>query len=213
MDRRFIAKNSACIRELHCSPGSISTRSVEPASSRSTIVCGSGFTRFITQPPRSAIRMRMTVRCSVIRLMFATRAAATTQQNASRGRLCHPDFVRSTKLTARTCGRCGRSRRQAAGSRPHRASVKLVEKIRTGPRVKKVDEAPKPPYQRLLYSPLVTDEVKDELRRRARELHIVKQKRLVDQAVAKLLRIQQDKNQQQLPFSGSSTTTLGKIPE
>ena len=93
------------------------------------------------------------------------------------------------------------------------ASVKLVEKIRTGPRVKKVYEAPKPPYQRLLDSPLVSDEVKDELRRRARELHIVKQKRLVDQAVSKLLRIQQDKNQQQLPFSGSSTTTLGKIPE
>jgi hypothetical protein len=93
------------------------------------------------------------------------------------------------------------------------ASVKLVEKIRIGPRVKKVYEAPKPPYQRLLDSPLVTDEIKDELRRRAGQLHIVKQKRLVDQAVAKLLQIQQDKNQQELPFSGSSTTTSGKIPE
>ena len=93
------------------------------------------------------------------------------------------------------------------------ASVKLVEKIRIGPRVKKVYEAPKPPYQRLLDSPLVTDEIKDELRRRAGQLHIVKQKRLVDQAVAKLLQIQQDKNQQELPFSGSSTTTSGKIPK
>lgn len=91
------------------------------------------------------------------------------------------------------------------------ASVKLIEKIRTGPRVKKVYEAPKPPYQRLLDSPLVPDEVKKELRRRAGQLHIVKQKRLVDQAIARLLQIQQDKNQQKLPFSGSSTTTSGKI--
>lgn len=93
------------------------------------------------------------------------------------------------------------------------ASVKLVEKIRIGPRVKKVYEAPKPPYQRLLDSPLVSDEIKDELRRRAGQLHIVKQKRLVDQAVAKLLQIQQDKNQQELSFSGSSTTSSGKIPK
>ena len=90
------------------------------------------------------------------------------------------------------------------------ASVKLVEKVRTGPRVKKVYEAPKPPYQRLLESPLVSDEIKTELRRRAQQLHIVKQKRLVDQAVAKLLRIQQDKNQQELPLPGSSTSTSGK---
>lgn len=92
------------------------------------------------------------------------------------------------------------------------ASAKLVEKVRTGPRVKKVYEAPKPPYQRLLDSPHVTDEVKDELRRRAKQLHIVKQKRLVDQAIAHLLQIGQDKNQQELPFSGSSTETSGKIP-
>ncbi|MFW5695967.1 MAG: integrase catalytic domain-containing protein [Alkalispirochaeta sp.] len=92
------------------------------------------------------------------------------------------------------------------------ASAKLVEKIRTGPRVKKVYEAPKPPYQRLLDSPLVSNEVKDELQHRARHLQILKQKRLVDHAVADLLRILQHKNQQELPFSGSSTTTLGKIP-
>lgn len=36
--------------------------------------------------------------------------------------------------------------------------------------------------------------------------------KLVDKAIAKLIRIQQDKNQQQLPFSGSSNTTSGKIP-
>jgi hypothetical protein len=91
------------------------------------------------------------------------------------------------------------------------ASAKLVEKIRIGPRVKKVYETPKPPYQRLLDSPLVSDEVKNELRRRARGIHIVKQKRLVDQAIAKLLRIRQDKNQLELPVPGSSTTTSGKI--
>lgn len=91
------------------------------------------------------------------------------------------------------------------------ASAKLVEKIRIGPHVKKVYEAPKPPYQRLLDSPLVSEEVKDELRRRARHIHVVKQKRLVDQAITKLLRIRQDKNQQELPIPGSSTTTSGKI--
>jgi hypothetical protein len=91
------------------------------------------------------------------------------------------------------------------------ASAKLVEKVRTGPRVKKVYEAPKPPYQRLLDSPLVSEEVKDELRRRAKQLHIVKQKRLVDRAIAKLIRTHEDKNQTELSFSGSSTTTSGKI--
>lgn len=91
------------------------------------------------------------------------------------------------------------------------ASAKLVEKVRTGPRVKKVYEAPKPPYQRLLDSPHVSDEVKDELRRRAKQLHIVKQKRLVDHAIAQLIRIHEDKNQTELSFSGSSATTLGKI--
>jgi hypothetical protein len=35
----------------------------------------------------------------------------------------------------------------------------------------------------------------------------------VDQAIAKLLRIHQEKNQEELPLSGSSTTTLGKISE
>ncbi len=93
------------------------------------------------------------------------------------------------------------------------ASVKLVKKIRTGPRVKKVYEAPKPPYQRLLDSPDVPEETKAELRRRAGQLHIVKQKRLVDEAIAKLLRIQEDKNQQELPVSGSFTKTSGEIPE
>ena len=91
------------------------------------------------------------------------------------------------------------------------ASVKLTKKIHNGPRITKVYEPPKPPYQRLLASPLVADEVKDELRRRAQKLHIVKQKRLVDQAITHLLRIHQDKSRREHPSPGSSTTTLGTI--
>ena len=91
------------------------------------------------------------------------------------------------------------------------ASVKLTKKIQHGPRITKVYEPPKPPYRRLLESPLVADEVKDELRRRAQKLHIVKQKRLVDQAIAHLLRIHQDKSRREHPSPGSSTTTLGTI--
>lgn len=56
-------------------------------------------------------------------------------------------------------------------------------------------------------------EVKVDLRRRAKQLHIVKQKRLVNQAVANLLRIQKEEYQHRLPFSGSSAITSGKIPE
>lgn len=41
----------------------------------------------------------------------------------------------------------------------------------------------------------VEEDVKKELRRRAQKLHIVKQKRLVDQAVARLMRIHDEKNQ------------------
>ena len=78
---------------------------------------------------------------------------------------------------------------------------------------KKVYDPPKTPYRRLLDSPIVLLEIKDELRRRAWQLHIVIQKRFLDQAIATLRRIQQDKNRQTLPLSGSSITTVGKIPE
>jgi hypothetical protein len=79
-------------------------------------------------------------------------------------------------------------------------SMKLVQKTRIGAKVKKVYDEPKPPYQRLLESPHVSQEVKDELRRRAKQLHIVKQKRLVDESVAGLLRLYEQKNQPDLPL-------------
>ena len=89
------------------------------------------------------------------------------------------------------------------------ASMKIVDKVRIGAKIKKVYDEPKPPYQRLLESPDLAQEIKDELRRRAKSLHIVKQKRLVDRAVAKLLRIHEEKNQMLLPLGGSSTTKDG----
>ena len=79
-------------------------------------------------------------------------------------------------------------------------SVKIIEKIRIGARVKKKYDEPKPPYQRLLECPEVEKSIKEELRRRVAKLHIVKQKRLVDQAVAKLMRIHEEKLQARLPL-------------
>ncbi|TVR94277.1 MAG: transposase [Spirochaetaceae bacterium] len=90
------------------------------------------------------------------------------------------------------------------------ASVKLVEKIRTGARVKRVYEAPQPPYQRLLASPLVSEQTKEQLRSTAASLHIVEQKRLFDRSLAHLLQIQRNKNRPEAHLPGSSTTTLGK---
>jgi len=86
-------------------------------------------------------------------------------------------------------------------------SVRIIEKTRIGARVKKVYDAPKPPYQRMLESPDVEEEVKEELRRRAQKLHIVKQKRLVDQAVARLMRIHDEKNQGHLLLEQGAPAT------
>ena len=91
------------------------------------------------------------------------------------------------------------------------ASAKLIRKIRDGARVKKVYEVPTPPYRRLIVSTDVPDEIKKELSKRAGKLHIVKQKRLVDQAIAHLLRVHQDKSAEEHQFPGSSTSNLGKI--
>jgi len=77
-------------------------------------------------------------------------------------------------------------------------SVKIIEKIRVGARVKKRYDLPKPPYQRLLESADVEEPVKEILRQRARKLHIVKQKRLVDKAVARLMRVHEEKAQMHL---------------
>ena len=79
-------------------------------------------------------------------------------------------------------------------------SLKIIEKTRVGAHVKKRYDAPKPPYQRLLESQHLDDSVKANLRRQAAEVHIVKQKRLVDKAVANLMRIYEDQKQHDLPL-------------
>lgn len=79
-------------------------------------------------------------------------------------------------------------------------SMRIIGKIRIGPKVKKSYDAPKPPYQRLLESPDIEDSVKEELKKRADTIHIVKQKRLVDKAVYKLMRIYEQKKQGLLPL-------------
>ena len=91
------------------------------------------------------------------------------------------------------------------------ASMKLVEKSRIGAKVIKRYDQPKPPYQRLLESPNVTMEVKEALRNQASKLHIMKQKRLVDVAVSKLMRLYDEKKQRGLELSGSSIAPDGKI--
>ena len=79
-------------------------------------------------------------------------------------------------------------------------SMRIIGKVRIGPKVKKTYDAPKPPYQRLLESPDIEDSVKEELKKRADTIHIVKQKRLVDRAVYKLMRIYEQKKQGLLPL-------------
>jgi len=82
-------------------------------------------------------------------------------------------------------------------------SVRIIEKTRVGARVKKKYDPPKPPYQRLLESADVEEPVKEQLRQRAKRLNIVKQKRLVDRAVAQLMRLHDEKNQGRLPLGQS----------
>ena len=79
-------------------------------------------------------------------------------------------------------------------------SVRIIAKERIGSKVKKIYDEPKTPYMRLLESPSVDDEVKEELMARAKKLQIVKQKRSVDRAVAHLLRVYEKKKQQTLEF-------------
>lgn len=79
-------------------------------------------------------------------------------------------------------------------------SVKIIEKLRVGSQVKKKYDEPKPPYQRLMESADVEQEVKERLRGGAKRFPIVKQKRLVDQAVARLMRIHEEKEQGRLPL-------------
>ena len=83
-------------------------------------------------------------------------------------------------------------------------SVHLIEKTRIGARVKEIYDDPKPPYLRLLESNHIDEQVKTELRKRAKSIHIVKQKRLVDKAVGKLLRLYEQKKQGLLALESES---------
>ena len=82
----------------------------------------------------------------------------------------------------------------------HYPSVRIIAKKRIGSKVKKIYDDPKTPYMRLLESPSVDAEVKEKLVARAKKLQILKQKRLVDRAVADLLRTYEKKKQQTLVF-------------
>jgi hypothetical protein len=79
-------------------------------------------------------------------------------------------------------------------------SVKLISKERIGAKVYKKYDDPKPPVMRLLESNDLDDAVKARLRKQLKKFHIMKQKRLVDEAVARLIRLHDDKNQKCLPF-------------
>ena len=68
-------------------------------------------------------------------------------------------------------------------------SAKLISKERHGSRVHKTYDDPKTPYQRLLESTYLPDNVKKELRCRASSLHPVKLKRLVTEAQDQLLKL------------------------
>ena len=79
-------------------------------------------------------------------------------------------------------------------------SMKIVSKMRVGSKVKKTYDPPKPPCQRLLESPDLEAAAKAKLRMRFHRIDIVKQKRLVDQAVARLIRTHRDRVQSLLPL-------------
>ncbi len=64
--------------------------------------------------------------------------------------------------------------------------TKLVKTEHHGSRVKKIYDAPKTPYQRVLDSPHITAEVKAKLRREHKKLDVVLLKRELDQRLAEL---------------------------
>jgi hypothetical protein len=73
-------------------------------------------------------------------------------------------------------------------------SSKLITKERRGAKVHKSYDPPKTPYQRLLDSPDLPDTVKDELRSRAKALHPVTLKRLVNQALDHLFALREQRS-------------------
>lgn len=80
-------------------------------------------------------------------------------------------------------------------------SYKIIAKERKGPKVFKRYDDPKSPVQRLLESDKVNPSIKEQLRRNMKKLHLMKQKKLVDQAVFRLVRLYEEKNQRVLVFS------------
>jgi len=88
-------------------------------------------------------------------------------------------------------------------------SFRLIEKVRRGSQVKKIYDDPKTPYARLLESPDLEKDHKDKLKRQMKKIHIVKQKRLVDQAVANLLQIYGEKKQSTLCFEEDNESSHG----
>ncbi len=64
--------------------------------------------------------------------------------------------------------------------------TKLIQTEHHGSRVKKIYDAPKTPYQRVLDSPDVSDEVKAKLRREHAKLDVAQLKRQLDQLLAEL---------------------------
>ena len=72
-------------------------------------------------------------------------------------------------------------------------SMKIIEKLRIGARLKKVYDSPKTPYQRLLESPDIDEKVKTNLHQRAAALHPIELKYLLDDAVTKLMNLSQHK--------------------
>jgi hypothetical protein len=75
-------------------------------------------------------------------------------------------------------------------------SMKLIDKVKLGNgRYKKIyEKGPKTPYQRLIESPHVSDEVKAELVRRKAAQNPVELNRLLNEAVERLLQINREKD-------------------
>jgi hypothetical protein len=82
--------------------------------------------------------------------------------------------------------------------------IKGKERLKNG-KYKKNYDVPKTPYQRLLESPDISNEAKDELRRRAALINPVTQKRLVNRALARLLKLNKEKYITDLVSNSSET--------
>ena len=91
-------------------------------------------------------------------------------------------------------------------------SIKLIDKQRVGSRVRKVYDKPMSPYQRLLASPDLSDQVKAELTRRYHGYNPVLLQQEVHQAVDTLMELNHRKNlmrQQSLATAALEDSWLG----